>query len=79
MIRATRRLKAILGLAVAATLVAALVAAVAATVVAILGARWVAHRRAQGLDGPVEIVRERARQAKEWIDARRSPDDKDDT
>ena len=68
-----RRLASFLRFAVAATLVAALVAAVAAAVAVILGTRWAERRREQGLDGPAEIVRERARQAKEWIDARRAP------
>ena len=76
-ISAARRLASLLRFAVVATLVVVLVAAIAAAVIAILGARWAERRREQGLDGPAEIVRERARQAKEWIDARRTPEGDD--
>ena len=69
------RLATALGFVAATALVAALVAAAAGAVAAGLGARWAAKRREQGLDDPVEILQQRARQAREWIDARRSPRD----
>ena len=63
---------AALSLAAVTVLAVALVAAAAGAVAASLGARWTARRREQGLDDPVAIVQQRARQAREWIDARRS-------
>lgn len=69
------RLATALGFVAATALVAALVAATVGAVAAGLGARWTAKRREQGLDDPVEIMQQRARQAKEWIDARWSPED----
>ena len=63
-----------LSLAAVTVLAVALVAAAAGAVAAGLGARWAAKRREQGLDDPVAVVQQRARQAKEWLDARRSPD-----
>ena len=69
------RLATALGFVAATALVAALVAATAGVVAAGLGARWADKRREQGLDDPVAIVQQRARQAREWIDARRSPQD----
>ena len=68
------RLATALGFVAATALVAALVAAAAGAVAASLGARWTARRREQGLDDPVAIVQQRARQAREWLDSRRSPD-----
>ena len=73
-IRGLLRLATALGFVAATALVAALVAAAAGAVAAGLGARWAAKRREQGLDDPVAVVQHRARQAKEWFDARRSPD-----
>ena len=67
------RLAAALGFVAATALVATLVAATAGAVAASLGARWAARRREQGLDDPVAIVQQQVRQAREWIDARRSP------
>ncbi|MXV98472.1 MAG: hypothetical protein F4Y12_08905 [Acidimicrobiaceae bacterium] len=67
-----RRLVAALSLAAVTVLAVALVAAAAGAVAASLGARWTARRREQGLDDPVAIVQQRARQAREWLDARRS-------
>ena len=69
------RLMAALGFAAAAAVVAVLVALAAGALAASLGARWAAKRREQGLDDPIAIVQQRARQAKEWLDARRSPAD----
>ena len=68
------RLMAALGFAAAAAVVAVLVAVAAGALAASLGARWAAKRREQGLDDPIAIVQQRARQAKEWLDSRRSPD-----
>ena len=70
-----RRLVAALSLAAVTVLAVALVAAAAGAVAASLGARWTARRREQGLDDPVAIVQQRARQAREWLDSRRSPGD----
>ena len=69
-----RRLVAAVSLAAVTVLAVALVAAAAGAVAASLGARWAAKRREQGLDDPITIVQQQARQAKEWLDARRSPD-----
>ena len=69
-----RRLVTALSLAAVTVLAVALVAAAAGAVAASLGARWTARRREQGLDDPVTIVQQQARQAKEWLGARRSPD-----
>ena len=66
---------AALSLAAVTVLAVALVAAAAGAVAASLGARWTARRREQGLDDPVAIVQQRARQAREWIDTRWSPED----
>ena len=66
---------AALGFAAAAAVVAVLVAVAAGALAASLGARWAAKRREQGLDDPIAIVQQRARQAKEWLDSRRSPED----
>ena len=70
-----RRLVAALSLAAVTVLAVALVAAAAGAVAAGLGARWTARRREQGLDDPVAIVQQRVREAREWIDARRSSQD----
>ena len=64
------RFGAVLGFVAAAALVAAAVGALAAS----LGARWAAKRREQGLDDPIALVQQRARQAKEWLDSHRSSD-----
>ena len=64
-----------LGFAGVAALVAALVAVAAGVFAAALGARWAAKRREQGLGDPVAVVQQRAREAKEWIDGRRSRED----
>ena len=69
------RLMAALGFAAAAAVVAVLVTVAAGALAASLGARWAAKRREQGLDDPIAIVQQRARQAKEWLDSRRSPAD----
>ena len=74
-IRGLLRLATALGFVAATALVAALVAAAAGAVAASLGARWAARRREQGLDDPVAIMQQRARQAREWIDTRWSPED----
>ena len=68
------RLVAALGFAAAAAVLATLVGLAAGVLAASLGARWAAKRREQGLDDPIAIVQQRARQAKEWLDSRRSPD-----
>ena len=70
-----RRLVAAVSLAAVTVLAVALVAAAAGAVAAGLGARWATRRREQGLDDPVAIVQQRARQAREWIDARRPSQD----
>ena len=70
-----RRLVAALSFAAVTVLAVALAAAAAGAVAAGLGARWTAKRREQGLDDPVAVVQQRARQAREWIDARWSPED----
>ena len=69
------RLMAALGFAAAAAVVAVLVGLAAGVLAASLGARWAAKRREQGLDDPIAIVQQRARQAKEWLDSRRSSED----
>ena len=69
------RLAAALGFVAATALVAALVAAAAGAMAASIGARWAAKRREQGLDDPIDIVQQRVREAREWLDARRSPED----
>lgn len=69
------RIVAALGFVTAAALAAAVVALATGAVAASLGARWAAKRREQGLDDPVAIVQQRARQAREWLDSRRSPGD----
>ena len=66
---------AALGFAAVAAFAAVLVAAVAGVLAAGLGARWTAKRTEQGLDDPIAIVQRQIRQAKEWIDGRRSPED----
>ena len=70
-----RRIMAALSFAAVTTLVVALVALVAGAVAASLGARWTARRREQGLDDPFDVVQQRVREAREWIDARRSSQD----
>ena len=70
-----RRIMAALSFAAVTTLVVALVALVAGAVAASLGARWMARRREQGLDDPIDVVQQRVREAREWIDARRSSQD----
>ena len=70
-----RRLAATLASAAVAALVVALIAAAAGAVAASLGARWTARRREQGLDDPIDVVQQRVREAKEWVDARRSSQD----
>ncbi len=69
------RLVAALGFAAAAAVLATLVGLAAGVLAASFGARWAAKRREQGLDDPIAIVQQRARQAKEWLDSRRSPAD----
>ena len=66
---------AALGFAAAAAVLVTLVALAAGALAASLGARWAAKRSEQGLDDPIAIVQQRARQAKEWLDARRSSED----
>ncbi len=70
-----RRIVAALTFAAAAAATAALVALVAGAVAGALGARWTARRREQGLDDPIAVVQQRARDAKAWIDTRWSPSD----
>ena len=70
-----RRIVAALSFAAVTTLVVALVALAAGAVAASLGARWMARRREQGLDDPIDVVQQRVREAREWIDARRSSQD----
>ncbi len=70
-----RRLAATVGAAAVAALVVALIAVAAGAVAASLGARWTARRREQGLDDPIDVVQQRVREAREWIDARRSSQD----
>ncbi len=70
-----RRIMAALSFAAVTTLVVALVALAAGAVAASLGARWMARRREQGLDDPIDVVQQRVREAREWIDARRSSQD----
>lgn len=69
-----RRIVAALGFAAVAALVAVIVGVVAGSLAAGLGARWTARRREQGLDDPIAVVQRQARAAREWIDARRTPD-----
>ena len=66
---------AALGFAAVAALTAALVAVAAGTFAAGLAARWTVKRREQGPDDPIAVVQRRVREAKEWIDARRSSED----
>lgn len=68
------RIVAALGFVAATALAAAAAALTAGTVAAGLGARWVAKRREQGLDDPIALVQQRVGQAREWLDARRSPE-----
>ena len=70
-----RRLAATLASAAIAAVVVALIAAAAGAVAASLGARWAAKRREQGLDDPIDAVQQRVREARGWIDARRSSQD----
>ena len=70
-----RRIAAALSFAAITALVVALVALAAGAVAASLGARWTARRREQGLDDPIAVVQQRVSQAREWIDARWSPED----
>ena len=70
-----RRIVAALGFVAATALVATVVALAAGAVAASLGARWTARRREQGLDDPIDVVQQRVREAREWIDARRSSQD----
>ena len=69
-------LVAAVGLAAAAVVAAVL--ATLALAAAVAGVRWAARRREQGLDDPLEVVRMRARQAREWIETRREPENQDD-
>ena len=69
------RIVAALGFVTAAALAATLVALVAGAVAAALGARWAVKRRELGLDDPVAVVQQQVSRAREWIDARRSPED----
>ena len=69
-----RKLVAALGFAAVVAVVAALAAAAVGALAASLGARWAAQRREQGLDDPIDVVQQRVREAKEWLDARRSHD-----
>ena len=73
-----RRIAAALSFAAVTALVvalAALAALAAGAVAASLGARWTARRREQGLDDPIDAVQQRVREARGWIDARRSSQD----
>ena len=70
-----RRLIAALGFAAVAALMVTLVALAAGAVAAGLGARWVERRREQGLDDPIAVVQQRVREARGWIDSRRSSED----
>jgi hypothetical protein len=67
-----RRLVAAFGFAAVAALIVTGAALVAAAVAAGLGMRWVERRREQGLDDPIAMMQQRARDAKVWFDARRS-------
>ena len=69
-----RRIVVALGFAAVAAFVAVIVGVVAGSLAAGLGARWTARRREQGLDDPIAVVQRQARAAREWIDARRTPD-----
>lgn len=69
------RIMALLRFAAAATIVVTIITVVAGAVAAGLGVRWAERRREQGLDDPVTVVRQRVHEAREWIDARRSPHD----
>ena len=66
---------AALGFAAVAALVVAVVAMAAGAVAAGVGARWVQRRREQGLDDPIAVAQQRFREARAWIDARRSSED----
>ncbi len=68
-----RRLVAALSFAAATALVAALCALAVGAVAAGIGARWAEKRREQGLDDPIAMVQQRVHEARQWIDARRSP------
>ncbi len=70
-----RRIMAAAGFAAVAALIVALVALAVGAVAAGLGARWTERRREQGLDDPIAVVQQRVREARGWIDARRSPED----
>ena len=70
-----RRMVGALGFAAVAALTVAFVALVAGAVAAGIGARWAQRRREQGLDDPVAVAQRRFREAREWIDARRSSED----
>lgn len=70
-----RRLVAALGFAAITVAIVAVAAAAAGAVAAALGARWAARRREQGLDDPITVVQQRVREAREWIDTRRPPQD----
>ena len=70
-----RRLVAALSFAAVTVLAVALAAAAAGAVAAGLGARWTAKRREQGLDDPIDVVQQRVREARQWLDARRSSQD----
>ena len=70
-----RRIVAALGFVAVAAFFAVLVGVVAGSLAAGLGARWTARRREQGLDDPIDVVQQRVREARGWIDARRSSQD----
>ena len=70
-----RRIAAALSFAAVTALVVALAALAAGAVAASLGARWTARRREQGLDDPIDVAKQRVREARGWIDARRSSQD----
>jgi hypothetical protein len=70
-----RRLLGALSFVAVAAMVVALVALAAGAVAAGLGARWAERRREQGLDDPIAVVQQRVRDAREWIDTRRSAAD----
>lgn len=69
------RIVTALGFVAATALAAAVVALAAGALAAGLGARWAAKRREQGLEDPVDMVQRRVREARGWIDARRSSQD----
>ena len=70
-----RRMVAALSFTAVTVLVAVVVGAIAGSLAATLGARWAARRGEQGLDDPITVVQQRVREAREWIDARRSSQD----